>query len=66
MALDLAGALELPEGAASRYTLHNVWGTRADLDGRTLDAAESLDVNLAPFEVITMELNPLWDDSRTR
>lgn len=64
--LALVSAFELPEGAPNQYTLHDVWGARADLDGRTLDAAERLRIDLAPFEVTTMEAIPLWNDSRAR
>lgn len=57
--LTLASAFELPEAAAAeRYTLHDAWGTRPDLRGRRLGAVQSLCIELAPFEVITMEAVP--------
>jgi hypothetical protein len=54
--LDLA--LELPAAACGTYVLRDVWGTRPGANGRRLDAAASLALDLAPFEVVVFEATP--------
>lgn len=58
LAIDLAVAFELPEGAPDRYTLHDVWGGRPDLRKNALASAEALQLELAPFELVTLEADP--------
>jgi len=58
LTLDLAVAFELPEGAPDRYALHDVWGGRPDLRKDAVAAAEALQLELAPFELVTLEADP--------
>ncbi|GBQ90237.1 alpha-galactosidase [Asaia krungthepensis] len=48
--------LELPDGAASHFTVHRLWGRSAA--PTTMDAAHPELIALAPFEVMTLELTP--------
>ncbi|WP_199096215.1 enterotoxin [Dyella sp. ASV21] len=56
--LDLARQLELPPGAATRYSARSPWQEDASKPALTLDAARSSTLTLAPFQVITLELTP--------
>lgn len=56
--LTLASAFELP-AAAEKYTLHDVWGSRPDLHGTQVGAAQRVCFDVSPFEVITMEAIPV-------
>ena len=58
IALDLAGAFELPEDAPGRYTIRDVWGGRPEMADRATGAAERLTLDLEAFELITMEAIP--------
>ncbi|GAJ29095.1 enterotoxin [Acidomonas methanolica NBRC 104435] len=49
-------ALELPEDAPTRYAVHALWA-KSPTPG-TLDAATPVVIQLAPFEVMTLELTP--------
>ncbi|GAA4484600.1 enterotoxin [Gluconacetobacter asukensis] len=48
--------LELPDDAPMRYTVHTLWAKSPA--PRTLDAATPVVIQLAPFEVMTLELTP--------
>jgi hypothetical protein len=56
--IDLQRELELPKGAPRRFSTHNVWKTDGQVP-QQLDADHPNVVQLAPFEVLTMELTPL-------
>ena len=59
MLVDLRKQLELPPDAATRFRVHAVWkGTGADVPA-VLDADHFKTINLAPFEVLTLELTPI-------
>jgi hypothetical protein len=55
--IDLQRQLELPEHAARRFRVHDVWkhGSGAPVQ---LDADHASTITLAPFEVLTLELTP--------
>jgi hypothetical protein len=56
--VDLQRQLQLPPGAARRFSVHDVWNSGgADLP-KTLDAGHAGTIKLAPFEVLTLELTP--------
>jgi hypothetical protein len=56
--LDLQRQLELPAGAARVFTVRDVWRSGgADVPGE-LDAGHVGTIELAPFEVLTLELTP--------
>ncbi|RUL80153.1 enterotoxin [Dyella choica] len=57
MVIDLQRQLELPQGAARRFTVRDVWKSGRDVPGQ-LDADHVSTVTLAPFEVLTLELTP--------
>ncbi|MFT8776146.1 MAG: enterotoxin [Gluconacetobacter liquefaciens] len=54
--IEPAKALELPEDAATRYSVHPLWAKSPA--PQTLDAATPVVIQLAPFEVMTLELTP--------
>lgn len=56
--LDLARALELPRGAPQRYWVTPVWPKHSAVP-RSLRAGRSERIELAPFEVLTVELLPV-------
>ena len=53
--LDLAGALELPQGGASEYSVECRWPSAGRLSRLTLAAAEPHTFELGPFEVLVLE-----------
>ena len=55
--IDLERQLELPAGAARRFSVRDVWHSGGDVP-RQLDADHVSTVTLAPFEVLTLELTP--------
>jgi hypothetical protein len=57
--LDLQRQLELPQGAARRFSLRDVWKTGGDAVPAQLDADHAGTIQLAPFEVLTLELTPV-------
>lgn len=56
--LDLARQLELPVDAARRFEVRDVWKTGGDKVPASLEADRAATVQLAPFEVLTLELIP--------
>ena len=56
--LDLGRQLELPADAARRFQVRDVWKTGGDKVPATLEADRTATVQLAPFEVLTLELTP--------
>lgn len=60
--LNLARALELPPGAASAYSVHGVWNDAKNWQrnaARRMDRNHSAEIQLAPFEVLTLEASPI-------
>ena len=55
--IDLQRQLELPKGAARRFTVRDVWHRGGDVPTQ-LDADRVSTITLAPFEVLTLELTP--------
>ena len=55
--IDLQHQLELPQGAARRFTVRDVWNSGGDVP-QQLDADHVTTITLAPFEVLTLELTP--------
>ncbi|PTB22704.1 enterotoxin [Trinickia symbiotica] len=58
-ALDLRRQLELPAAAAGRFVSRRVWGAGDSGIPAVLDADLPQEVQLAPFEVLTLELLPV-------
>ncbi|WP_420329973.1 enterotoxin [Paraburkholderia mimosarum] len=58
-ALDLRRQLELPASAPGRFHVRRVWGASAAGIPALLDADSLQQVKLAPFEVLTLELQPV-------
>lgn len=61
--IDPQRQLELPVGAARRFTAHSPWRSDAAKPGLTLDADKPGTITLAPFEVLTLELTPVASGS---
>ena len=57
--LDLRRQLELPAAAAGRFNARSVWREGASDIPALLDADVLQEVQLAPFEVLTLELLPI-------
>ena len=57
--LDLRRQLELPAEAAERFALRNIWHEGGSNIPAVLDADLRQEVQLAPFEVLTLELLPI-------
>ena len=56
--IDLDRQLELPTGAARRFRAHSPWRAEAAQPARELDADRPQTIELAPFQVLTLELTP--------
>ena len=56
--IDLARQLELPPGAARRFRAHSPWRSDVAQPARELDADRPQTIELAPFQVLTLELAP--------
>lgn len=56
--IDLQRQLELPEDTARRFSVRDVWKTGGSQLPQQLDADHPGTVQLAPFEVLTLELTP--------
>ncbi len=56
--VDLPRQLELPATAARSFTVHDLWGTGGAKIPHQLDADHPTVIELAPFEVLTLELTP--------
>ena len=54
--VDLQRQLELPQGAARNFHVHDVWKTGGSDVPSRLDADHVSAIKLAPFEVLTLEL----------
>ncbi len=59
MRLKLKDVLELPSDAARSYTAKSPWKSDAGRQATKLDALVASDFQLAPFEVLTLELTPV-------
>ena len=59
--IDLQRQLELPPGAMRRFSVRDVWKTGGSTLPRQLDADHASTLQLAPFEVLTLELTPLTE-----
>ncbi|KRE97882.1 enterotoxin [Frateuria sp. Soil773] len=57
--LDLQRQLELPADAARRFSVRDVWETGGGKVPARLDADHAGTIELAPFEVLTLELTPV-------
>jgi hypothetical protein len=57
--IDLQRQLELPQDAARRFSVRDVWKTGGDKVSAQLDADHASTIQMAPFEVLTLELTPL-------
>jgi hypothetical protein len=58
IAIDLAKVLELPPGAPLLYTAKSPWKSNAQSPPLTLNAHSPHKFTLAPFEVVTLDLQP--------
>ena len=56
--VDLQRQLQLPTGAARRFSVHDVWNSGGASVPKQLDADHPGTLVLAPFEVLTLELIP--------
>jgi hypothetical protein len=59
--LDLQRQLELPQGATRRFGVRDVWKNGGGALPQRLDADHASTLQLAPFEVLTLELTPLTE-----
>ncbi|HXC18217.1 MAG TPA: enterotoxin [Holophagaceae bacterium] len=57
--IDLQRQLELPLGAARRFSVRDAWKTGGVGLPALLDADHATTIQLAPFEVLTLELTPI-------
>ncbi|WP_266160536.1 enterotoxin [Dyella silvatica] len=57
--IDLPRQLELPAGAASKYSARSPWKSDSKRAALSLDTAHATTIPLKPFEVLTLELTPL-------
>jgi hypothetical protein len=57
--IDLQRQLELPKGAARRFSVRDVWKSGGGDMPAQLDADHAGTLRLAPFEVLTLELTPV-------
>ncbi|HTV85800.1 MAG TPA: enterotoxin [Dyella sp.] len=55
--IDLQRQLELPAGAARRFSVRDVWHSGGEVPSQ-LDADHVRTITLAPFEVLTLQLTP--------
>jgi len=58
IAVDIAKAFELPDGAAREYTLHSPWKDDADRPPLVLSAGKDFTFELKPFEVLVFDAAP--------
>lgn len=56
--LDVGRQLQLPKGAASAFTVSDVWHSGGGSVPKTLDADRETTIMLQPFEVLTLRLTP--------
>jgi hypothetical protein len=58
--LDLDRAFDLPSQQRPAYTLRSVWDNASDWrHSRSVDSTSSIDIELAPFEVLTLQADPV-------
>lgn len=57
--LDMASVLELPEGALRRFQARSPWKEDAERPAFSLAAGTPHQFNLKPFQVLTLELQPV-------
>ncbi len=57
--IELARALELPHGAASSYSARSPWGEARSRAPILLHAGTTHSFELAPFQVLTLDLSPV-------
>jgi hypothetical protein len=57
--LDVGKAFELPEGAAREYRAHSPWIVDRGQAATSLRAGEVLTITLKPFEVLTLDCEPV-------
>jgi hypothetical protein len=57
--IDLSRQLELPVGAASKYSARSPWKSDSQRAALSLDTAHASTIQLKPFEVLTLELTPV-------
>ncbi len=57
--LDMASVLELPEGALRRFQARSPWKEDAERPAFSLVAGTPHQFNLKPFQVLTLELQPI-------
>jgi hypothetical protein len=60
--LDVGRQLQLPEGAARKFDVSDVWNTGGTNVPKTLDANRATTITLQPFEVLTLQLTPVASD----
>ena len=58
LTLDVAAALELPQGAPQRYRASSPWKSDAAKPAETLEMGQLHVFRLAPFEVVNLDLTP--------
>ena len=58
VSLRLQDALELPPGSAEAYTAHSPWKEDAAQPALQLSVQQPHDFELAPFQVLTLDLQP--------
>jgi len=58
IAIDIAKAFELPDGAARQYVLRSPWKEDADRPSVTLSAGKEFTFDLQPFEVLVFDATP--------
>jgi hypothetical protein len=63
-ALDVASAFELPDGASRDYAARSPWARDRGRAPVRLQAGNEQVVDLAPFEVVTLEATPVHRDAR--
>jgi hypothetical protein len=57
--LDVGKAFELPEGAVRSYRAHSPWAADKGTAAVRLRAGEAYEVVLKPFEVVTLDAEPV-------
>lgn len=58
IALDIAAAFDLPDGAPRRFSAHSPWAADRSKPAIELSAGQQYSFNLEPFQVLTLEAQP--------
>jgi len=58
ISLDVRSAFELPAGSSARYAVESRWHGPNSETPHTLQAGHSINLRLAPFEVLVLEATP--------